>query len=231
MTHRLWFATYRLQLHAGFTLRDAAAVVPYLKSLGISHVYLSPVLQATPGSTHGYDVADPTRISDDLGGEEAWNELQSAANQHGLGVLLDIVPNHMTTALANPWWRDVLAHGPYSERAAFFDLSPLADGEPWRVRICTLGRRYGRVLEEQEFSLDLDGPEPQLAYFEHRWPLSPLSWLHLADADEGLRREADALREDVAPVEELLEGPIAAHRVECARTGPEAPSFWDCVVW
>src|SRR5690606_14476327 len=202
MTQRPWFATYRLQVHAGFTLRDAAAVVPYLKALGVSHVYLSPVLQAAPGSTHGYDVADPTRVSDDLGGEEAWTEFQATVRAHRLGVLLDIVPNHMTTALANPWWRDVLTRGPFSERAQYFDLSPLAEDEPWKIRICTLGRRYGRVLEESEFSLDLESPEPQLAYFDHRWPLCPLSWVLLDGADADLRREAEALRAVVAPTDE-----------------------------
>src|SRR5690606_23170391 len=118
------------------------------------------------------------------------------------GVLLDIVPNHMTTALANPWWRDVLTRGPFSERAQYFDLSPLAEDEPWKIRICTLGRRYGRVLEESEFSLDLESPEPQLAYFDHRWPLCPLSWVLLDGADADLRREAEALRAVVAPTDE-----------------------------
>src|SRR5690606_32301762 len=146
MPRRDWIATYRLQLHREFPLAAAAEVLPYLAQLGISHVYLSPCLQAHPGSTHGYDIVDPTRISDDLGGEAAWADFQRAAREHGLGVLLDIVPNHMATTLANPWWNDVLQHGPYSAHAHFFDLSPCADGEPWHVRLCVLPQPYGEVL-------------------------------------------------------------------------------------
>lgn len=174
-----WIATYRLQMHAGFPLDAAREVLPYLAALGISHVYLSPCLQATRGSTHGYDVADPTRISDDLGGEAAWTRFQAAVRAQGLGVLLDIVPNHMTTATENPWWRDVLAHGPFSAYAGFFDLMPEADGEPWRVRLCTLGRPYPEVLEAGELSIDVTSDEPRLAYHDQRWPLAPLSWRHL----------------------------------------------------
>src|SRR4051812_11721104 len=108
---REWQATYRLQLHAGFALGAAAKVLPYLARLGVSHVYLSPCLQAVPGSLHGYDVTDPTRISEDLGGPAAWREFGQAVRAHGLGVLLDVVPNHMAATAHNPWWDDLLAHG------------------------------------------------------------------------------------------------------------------------
>jgi (1->4)-alpha-D-glucan 1-alpha-D-glucosylmutase len=209
MNTRRWTATYRLQLHAGFPLPAAAAVVPYLAQLGVSHVYLSPVLQAAPDSTHGYDVADPTRVSEALGGEEGWREFQATVRAHGLEVLLDIVPNHMTTAVANPWWSDVLANGPYSPYASYFDLSPLANGEPWRIRLCTLGRRYGAVLAAGEFSFDAGADAPQLAYYQHRWPLSPLSWPQLAPADDvqanELRPLAEALRAQLSPDPDALE--------------------------
>src|ERR1700689_3984326 len=92
---RSWIATYRLQLHQDFTLADAEKVLPYLAHLGISHVYLSPCLQATRGSQHGYDVTDPVHVSDDLGGEAAWARFGAGAHAHALGILLDIVPNHM----------------------------------------------------------------------------------------------------------------------------------------
>ena len=102
-------ATYRLQLHPGFTFADAVAAVPYLAELGISHLYLSPVLQAAPGSTHGYDVVDPDRVNAALGGEDGFRALVAAARAAGLGILLDIVPNHMSIAgTANRWWVDVL---------------------------------------------------------------------------------------------------------------------------
>ena len=105
-------ATYRLQLGPGLGFREASALVPYLRGLGVSHLYLSPSLQAHSGSTHGYDVVDPTRLSEDLGGEEEFRGLCSA----GLRVVLDIVPNHMATGDENPFWRDPLW------RAKFFDL-------------------------------------------------------------------------------------------------------------
>ena len=107
-------ATYRLQLHAGFGFREALAVVPYLRDLGISHLYLSPSMTARPGSTHGYDVVDPNRISDELGGEDAFRDLCAA----GLGVVLDIVPNHLAVGDGNPWWADE------SVRAKVFDWDP-----------------------------------------------------------------------------------------------------------
>src|ERR1700689_2272720 len=97
-----WIASYRLQLHAGFPLSAAQAILPYLADLGISHVYLSPCLQAVPGSQHGYDVTNPTRISDDLGGEPAWISFADRARSLGLRILLDIVPNHMSASEHNP---------------------------------------------------------------------------------------------------------------------------------
>ena len=111
-------ATYRLQLGGEMTFARAAELVPYLAELGVSHLYLSPSFQARAGSTHGYDVVDPARISDALGGEEAFRALAAAARAAGLGLLLDIVPNHMATDDANPHWADE------ERRATFFDLDP-----------------------------------------------------------------------------------------------------------
>src|ERR1700760_4874501 len=121
-TPRSWVATYRLQLHAGFTLAHAEEILPYLANLGISHVYLSPCLQASPGSQHGYDVVDPRQISRDLGGEGAWARFVARARNLSLGILLDIVPNHMAATELNPWWDDVLTHGPFSDYARYFDI-------------------------------------------------------------------------------------------------------------
>jgi len=139
-------ATYRLQLHAGFTFADAAAAVPYLADLGISHLYLSPILTAAQGSTHGYDVIDPERISEALGGEEGFGKLVAAAHGAGLGILLDIVPNHMSIAgKGNRWWFDVLENGPSSYYAHFFDVDwTLGDD---RILLPVLGDRYGRAIQ------------------------------------------------------------------------------------
>lgn len=172
----MWTATYRIQLHKGFPLSAAADILPYLRDLGISHVYLSPCLQAAPGSTHGYDVADPTKINDELGGEEAWEKFQAAVREAGLGVLLDIVPNHMTTHESNPWWSDVHAHGPFSEHAGTFDLFPFAVADRWELAICTLGEPYGKVIEQSRLTIDLASGLPRLRYFETTWPLCPASW-------------------------------------------------------
>src|SRR5215210_4245968 len=120
-THALT-ATYRLQLNAGFTLHDARARVPYLHALGVSHLYCSPVLAARAGSTHGYDVADPTQVNPELGGDEAFVALADAAHERGMGVVLDIVPNHMGIGAENPYWDDLLAHGRLSRYASWFDV-------------------------------------------------------------------------------------------------------------
>ena len=146
---RPWIATYRLQLHSGFTLADAERVLPYLVKLGVSHVYLSPCLQATPGSQHGYDVIDPRHVSHDLGGDEAWAHFVAATRAHSLGILLDIVPNHMAATEQNPWWDDVLANGPYSEYARYFDIRH-PRGSRFCVHICSLSRPYGEALSEGE---------------------------------------------------------------------------------
>jgi (1->4)-alpha-D-glucan 1-alpha-D-glucosylmutase len=111
-------ATYRLQLGEGMTFADAAALVPYLRDLGVSHLYLSPAFQAREGSTHGYDVIDPARLSDALGGEEGFRALAATAREAGLGIVLDIVPNHMAADEANPHWADP------ERRRRFFDLDP-----------------------------------------------------------------------------------------------------------
>ncbi|HEX4151038.1 MAG TPA: malto-oligosyltrehalose synthase [Steroidobacteraceae bacterium] len=180
-----WVGSYRLQLHAGFTLRDAARTVPYLADLGLSHVYLSPCLQAVPGSMHGYDVTDPARISADLGGEQAWTEFVGAARDRGLKILLDIVPNHMAASEHNPWWDDVLANGPFSDFAEFFDIRRETN-EPFRVNICSLAHAYGESLEKGEIELEEREGHPRLRHYDNSWPLGPASWgVLLAPDDPG----------------------------------------------
>src|SRR5438874_9013474 len=111
--HRPRIATYRVQLHAGFTFDDAAAITGYLADLGISHLYCSPYLQAAPGSTHGYDVVDHQQLNQELGGAAAHGRMTEALRAAGLSQVLDIVPNHMAIAgRANAWWWDVLENGP-----------------------------------------------------------------------------------------------------------------------
>ena len=170
-----WIATYRLQLHAGFPLTAAQDVLGYLVDLGISHVYLSPCLQAAPGSQHGYDVTDPTHISEDLGGEEAWSRFVAAARAKGIRILLDIVPNHMATTSSNRWWNDVLENGRYSDFVDFFDIR-VADSEPFKVHVCSLGQPYGAALEADELSVDIEAQLPRIKHYDNYWPVSPGSW-------------------------------------------------------
>jgi (1->4)-alpha-D-glucan 1-alpha-D-glucosylmutase len=126
-------STYRLQLSADLTFADAAAVVPYLASLGVGAVYTSPLLAAMPGSQHGYDVADPGQVSDVLGGEPGRRALVAAVRKHELALVVDIVPNHLGVAEpeANPAWWDVLQHGPSSRFARWFDIT----GWPLRLPV------------------------------------------------------------------------------------------------
>lgn len=171
-------ATYRLQLHAGFGFAHAMERVPYLKKLGISHLYLSPVLQAAKGSRHGYDLVDPTKLSDDLGGRQGFEQLARTASSHGLGLILDIVPNHMCISdPANLWWWDVLENGPSARWAHAFDIDWDAR-EPSlkdRVLLPVLGDHRHRVLQRREVKVARDGVAFTVRYYDHRFPLSHAS--------------------------------------------------------
>jgi (1->4)-alpha-D-glucan 1-alpha-D-glucosylmutase len=195
---RPWVATYRLQLHRGFTLADAEQVLPYLSNLGISHVYLSPCLQAAPGSQHGYDVIDPRHVSHDLGGDEAWTHFVAVAHAFSLGILLDIVPNHMAATEQNRWWDDVLAHGPYSEHARYFDIRQSA-GSRFCVHICSLARPYGEVLLAGELKVESEHGRLRLRHFDNTWPLSPASWGHVLHRSEQCFADLQGLAQIEAP--------------------------------
>ncbi|WP_199441941.1 malto-oligosyltrehalose synthase [Umezawaea beigongshangensis] len=157
-------STYRIQFRPEFTFADAAGLVDYLDRLGVGALYASPVLDAAPGSTHGYDVVDPTRARPALGGEEQRAVLAGLLKQAGLGLVVDIVPNHLSVEVphVNPWWWDVLKHGPESAHAAYFDVD-------W-----SRGRLLLPVLGEEDAALDdlaVDGDE--LTYYDHRFPVAP----------------------------------------------------------
>ena len=164
-------ATYRLQFHKGFTFADAERLVPYFARLGISHVYASPITTARAGSMHGYDVIDPTRVNPELGGEEALRKLVAALRAAGLGLIVDIVPNHMAVGAENAWWFDVLRHGPQSRYAPYFDIDWNAEDEGLRGKVLlpVLGKPLREVIEASELKVEGD----ELRYFEHRFPLRP----------------------------------------------------------
>ncbi|HEX8375248.1 MAG TPA: alpha-amylase family glycosyl hydrolase, partial [Geminicoccaceae bacterium] len=141
--------TYRLQLRGGVGFAQARDLVPYLDRLGVSHLYLSPPFKARPGSTHGYDVADPNVLDPDLGGTAAFEALCGALRSRGMGLILDIVPNHMGVGPDNPWWWDVLEHGRGSRYAGFFDID--FDRDPGgRLVLPVLGAPLEEVLAKGE---------------------------------------------------------------------------------
>ena len=169
-------ATYRVQLHKDFGFEAAASIVPYLASLGISHLYCSPYLQARPGSMHGYDVVDQSTISDELGGEAAHRRMCEALDAHGMSHVLDVVPNHMTvTDRANRWWWDVLKHGPGSSYATYFDIDwdPPEDKLARKILVPILGDHYGRVLRSGDLRIERERDEFVVRYFEHVLPVAP----------------------------------------------------------
>ena len=173
-------ATYRLQLHRGFTFRDALALVPYLAELGISHLYLSPLSEARPGSTHGYDIVNHNRLNPEIGTEAEFQALTAALRERGMGLIIDIVPNHMGVGADNAWWMDVLEWGQASPYAPYFDIN-WHNGRPdleGRVLLPVLGGQYGAILTagEIELSFDADKGTFSFAYWEHRFPVSPLSY-------------------------------------------------------
>lgn len=159
--------TYRIQLTDEFTLKDTVGVLDYLDDLGVDAVYLSPVLTSTRGSTHGYDCTDPTTIDAPRGGEKEWAQLLDAAKERGMGVVVDIVPNHVgiSAPQENAAWWDVLTHGESSEYAAWFDIDWAAG--PILVPI------LGSDADVAELTLDTSGDEPLVAYYDHRFPLAP----------------------------------------------------------
>jgi (1->4)-alpha-D-glucan 1-alpha-D-glucosylmutase len=175
-------ATYRLQLHRGFTFAEASRAVPYLHALGITDCYLSPISKAAPGSDHGYDVIDPVVVNPELGGEEAFQEFVRAVHAHGMGVVLDVVPNHMGIGKTlNRWWRDVLENGPSSRYATAFDIDwhPIKRELDNKVLLPILGDQYGAVLENQEMALAYEDGAFVLQYYDHRLPLAPKTWTHI----------------------------------------------------
>ncbi len=169
-------ATARLQFFSGFTLDDAVAVVPYLAALGISHLYASPLLKARLGSTHCYDIVDHNEINPELGGIDALRRLMRALRAQNMGLLLDIVPNHMGVGGAdNGWWLDVLEWGQASRYAEFFDIdwNPPDVSLTRKVLAPFLGAAYGEVLESGALQLKLGQTGGlYIEYHEHHFPIS-----------------------------------------------------------
>ncbi len=169
--YRVPLATYRLQFNSGFTFDSARRIASYLAELGISDVYASPILKARKGSPHGYDVVDANALNPELGSEDDFNALHEELRRNELGLLLDVVPNHMAASAENAWWMSVLENGPRSRFIHYFDI----DANP-KVLLPILGRPYGEALEAQEIRLGFDRDGFFFTYYEHRLPLAPESY-------------------------------------------------------
>jgi (1->4)-alpha-D-glucan 1-alpha-D-glucosylmutase len=164
-------------MHAGFGFREAATLAEYLSELGVTHLYCSPYLQAAPGSTHGYDVVNPQRLNDELGGAPGHAEMVKALRTCGLGQVLDIVPNHMAVDPTNPWWWDVLKNGPASRYSPVFDIDWVGPDPrfAFTVLVPVLGDHYGRVVDAGELTVARQGGDFVVRYFDSEWPVSPRS--------------------------------------------------------
>jgi len=187
--HAEFLATYRLQLTPDFDFKKASGLVPYLRRLGVSHLYLSPILQASPGSQHGYDVTDPRRVSGDLGGESGLLNLFQEVQTAGMAIVLDIVPNHLAAIAENPWWWDVLKNGPASPYAAAFDIDwnppdPVMEG---KILLPILGDHLANILDLEKISaLRDDQGEWTLVYEGQRLPVNPAGAKLLENPHNGL---------------------------------------------
>jgi (1->4)-alpha-D-glucan 1-alpha-D-glucosylmutase len=170
-------ATIRLQFHRGFTFADARSLAGYFAALGVSHIYASPIMTARPGSMHGYDVIDPAHINPELGGEDEFRRLVAELRRRQLGIILDIVPNHMAIGSGNCWWMDVLSRGRESRYAQYFDIDwqPPNPNLRDKVLLPVLGRPYGDALEAGEITVTRDHDDPSrfvMRYFDHVFPIA-----------------------------------------------------------
>jgi (1->4)-alpha-D-glucan 1-alpha-D-glucosylmutase len=156
---RIPCSTYRLQFNKYFGFKDARKITPYLHNLGITDVYSSPYFMAKAGSLHGYDIVNPNTLNPEVGTEQEYNAFISELQKHGMGQILDIVPNHMCIdSKDNSWWMDVLENGPSSVYANFFDIdwNPLKTELRDKILIPVLGDQYGHILENQELTLTFE---------------------------------------------------------------------------
>jgi (1->4)-alpha-D-glucan 1-alpha-D-glucosylmutase len=203
-------ATYRLQLNRDFTFAQATAIVPYLAALGISHYYLSPCLKARPGSMHGYDIVDHNALNPEIGSPEDFDRLVNALHERGMGLILDIVPNHMAVMGSdNAWWLDVLENGEASIYAGFFDIDwhPLKDELLGKVLVPVLHDHYGAVLESGELKLVFECARGEfyIAYRDHHFPVDPREYPRiLQGCSDTLTRKLGEQNSDLLEFQSLL---------------------------
>jgi len=203
-------STYRLQFNRSFTFSQAADLVPYLAELGISHCYASPYLRARPGSMHGYDIIDHHHLNPEIGTPEDYERFVAALHEHGMGQILDVVPNHMGILSAdNAWWLEVLENGEASTYADFFDIDwyPLKDELQGKVLVPVLGDQYGTVLDrgELKLTLDVEKGEFSIFYFKHRFPVNPREYPRILGYEpEALQQRLGADNENLLELQSLI---------------------------
>ena len=209
-TRPIPLSTYRLQFNRSFTFSQAADLVPYLAELGITHCYASPYLRSRPGSMHGYDIIDHHHLDPEIGTPEEYGCFVSALHQHGMGQILDVVPNHMGILSAdNAWWLEVLENGEASTYAEFFDIDwyPLKDELRGKVLVPVLGDQYGTVLDRGELKLTFDPEKGEFSifYFQHRFPVNPREYPRILGYDpEALQRQLGADNENLLELQSLI---------------------------
>ncbi len=203
-------ATYRLQFNPNFTFRDAAAIVPYLSALGVSHCYASPYLRARPGSLHGYDIIDHNTLNPEIGTIEDYEHFVSELHRHGMRQILDIVPNHMGVMGGdNAWWLDVLENGEASEFAEFFDIDwdPIKDELQGKVLVPVFAEQYGNELEKGELKLVFaaERGEFSIFYHQHRFPVDPREYPRILGYQiERLQEKSGATNEDFLELQSII---------------------------
>ena len=221
MKQNVPLATYRLQFNTNFRFRDAIGILDYLRALGISHIYASPVFTSRHGSGHGYDVTDPTKIDPDLGGEEAFAELQAAVEERGMGLVLDIVPNHMAASNENRWWMDVLEYGPDSSFASYFDINWRTPSRALENKLLLpfLGKPFGDVIDSGDLRIQYEDGRFFLRYFDQTFPIAPGSYAEILRFHE---RDFHGAVEAGSPAEQEWSGIVAAAESIAADRGTSA---------
>ena len=204
---RIPVSTYRLQFNARFRFDDAREIVPYLHALGITDIYASPYFKASPGSLHGYDILDQNSLNPEIGSEEDYEALVGELRQHGMGQILDIVPNHMCIeGQGNALWMDVLENGPSSPYAGFFDIDwhPVKKELENKILIPILGEQYGKALENGDLRLTFEEGSFFVYYHDHKLPIIPKTYsniltLCIADLEQEIG-EADPRMQELMSI-------------------------------
>src|ERR1700682_4565686 len=174
-------ATHRLQFNKDFTLQAATSLLDYLFDLGVTHVYASPIFRSRPGSSHGYDVIDPTRLNPEIGSEADFSLFQEGLRKRGMGLILDVVPNHMSASSENAWWMDALENGPASAYASYFDIDwhPPSRNLDGKILLPVLGKPFGEVLDSGALKLVFQDGKFIVQYYDASFHLVPKSYRRL----------------------------------------------------